>query len=156
MLHWEQKFEGFIETQMAEADLAHDRGHIRRVVAMAKDLAVAEGAVLEVVVPAAWLHDCVVVPKDSPQRERASRMAARVAGQFLVDIEYPSERIPAIGHAIESHSFSANIPPETLEARVVQDADRLDAIGAIGVSRCLMLAATSGRSLYRLDDPWLS
>ena len=151
---WEAMFEQFIEAQMADADAAHDMEHIRRVVKSAKQLAVVENARLDVVVPAAWLHDCVTVAKNSPQRSQASRMAAEAAAQFLGDISYPAATIPAIQHAIICHSFSANIAPETIEAQVVQDADRLDAIGAIGISRCLMLSVSFSRHLYHPDDPF--
>ncbi|HVZ64055.1 MAG TPA: hypothetical protein VG936_05655 [Lacunisphaera sp.] len=62
--------------------------------------------------------------------------------------------LPDIAHAIEAHSFSAGVPPRTLEAKVVQDADRLDALGAAGLARCLMLSGESGRPLYAAEDPF--
>ena len=150
---WEQRFAEFITIQLPANDPAHDLAHVRRVVANARMLAAAEGADLAVVLPAAWLHDCVVVPKDSADRPRASRLAAAAAADFLAAAGYPATHIPAIRHAIEAHSFSARIPPETLAARVVQDADRLDAIGAIGIARTLMLGATMGKPLYDEAEP---
>ena len=152
-LEWETQFANFIAAQLPANDPAHDLAHVRRVVANARMLASAEGADLAVVLPAAWLHDCVVVPKDSADRPRASRLAAAAAADFLADAGYPAAHIPAIRHAIEAHSFSARIPPETLAARVVQDADRLDAIGAIGIARTLMLGATMGKPLYDEAEP---
>jgi uncharacterized protein len=151
--YWEAQFERFLVPAAAQ-DAAHDREHIRRVVRSARRLAAAEGADLAVVVPAAWLHDCVVVPKDSPQRSQASAIAAMAAGSFLRDIHYPEAHLAPIEHAIAAHSFSAAIQPRTVEARVVQDADRLDAIGAIGVARCLMLGGALGRRLYDPDEPF--
>jgi uncharacterized protein len=150
---WEPQFAQFLSEASAQ-DAAHDREHIRRVVGAARQLAAAEGADLAVVVPAAWLHDCVVVPKDSPQRSQASTLAAVAAGGFLRSIGYPETHLAAIEHAIAAHSFSANIQPRTVEARVVQDADRLDAIGAIGVARCLMLGGALGRRLYDPAEPF--
>lgn len=135
-------------------DAAHGLEHVRRVVRNAKKLAAEEGARLEVVVPAAWLHDCVSVPKDSPQRAAASRLAAEQAVRWLSGWNYPAGLLPAIAHAVEAHSFTAGIAPRTLEAKVVQDADRLEAIGAIGLARCLMLGATLGRPLYAAADPF--
>jgi uncharacterized protein len=137
-----------------DGDVAHDLEHIRRVVANAKHLAAAEGARLDVVVPAAWLHDCVVVPKDSPERARASRLAAHEAVRLLGSWGVSDDLLPAIAHAIEAHSFSAGITPLTIEAGVLQDADRLDALGAVGLARVLMLGAELGRPFYVPDDPF--
>ena len=128
--------------------------HVRRVVANAGVLAAAENARLDVVVPAAWLHDCVTVPKDSPQRAQASRLAAAQAVAWLREWNYPAALLPEIAHAVEAHSFTAGIPPRTIEAQVVQDADRLEAIGAVGLARCLMLGGALGRPLYAADDPF--
>ncbi len=149
----EVQFEQYLLTNTTP-DAAHDMAHIHRVVANARMLAVAEGADLSIVLPAAWLHDCVIVPKNSSQRNQASRLAAQAAIQFLQSINYPSRHHAAIGHAIEAHSFSANILPTTLEAKVVQDADRLDAIGAIGIARCLTLGGAMGQRLYDPSEPF--
>jgi len=157
---WEPRFEQFARESMsagrsasAPADPAHDMAHIHRVVANVRQLARSEGADPAVALPAAWLHDCVVVPKDSPERAQASRLATAAAGTFLRKAGYPLRLIPAIEHAIAAHSFSAGIPPETLEAKVVQDADRLDALGAIGIARTLLLGGTMGLPLYDPAEP---
>jgi uncharacterized protein len=134
--------------------VAHGLEHIRLVVANAKHLAADEGARLDVVVPAAWLHDCVVVPKDSPERARASRLAAAEAVRLLARWGVGDDLLPLIAHAIEAHSFSAGIAPQTIEAGVLQDADRLDALGAVGLARVLMLGAELGRPFYVPDDPF--
>jgi uncharacterized protein len=138
----------------AGGDAAHDLEHVRRVVRNARALAAAEGANLEIVLPAAWLHDCVTVPKDSPQRAAASRLAAAQAIDWLREWGWPDALLPDIAHAIEAHSFSAGIAPRTIEAKVVQDADRLDALGAVGLARCLMLGGELGRPLYAAQDPF--
>ena len=67
---------------------------------------------------------------------------------------YPEACIPDVAHAIEAHSFSARVAPRSLEARVLQDADRLDALGAVGLARCLMLGGELGRPLYVAADPF--
>lgn len=138
----------------AGGDAAHDLAHVERVVGNARALATTEGARLEVVLPAAWLHDCVTVPKDSPERAAASQRAAAQAVEWLGEWGWSESLRPEIAHAIEAHSFSAGIAPRTIEARVVQDADRLDALGAVGLARCLMLGGAMGRPLYAADDPW--
>jgi uncharacterized protein len=150
---WELRFRRFVAEQPG-ADPGHGIAHIERVVANALRLAAQEGARAEIVLPAAWLHDCVHVAKDSPERTAASRRAADHASGFLRSAGYPEEWLPAIHHAIEAHSYSAGIAPRTVEARVVQDADRLDALGAIGVARCIAVGAALGRPLYEPSDPF--
>lgn len=138
----------------AGGDAAHDLEHVRRVVANTRALAATEGAKIEIILPAAWLHDCVTVPKDSPQRATASRLAAAQAVTWLREWVWPEDLLPEIAHAIEAHSFSAALAPQTIEAKVVQDADRLDALGAVGLARCLMLGGALGRPLYAPEDPF--
>jgi uncharacterized protein len=152
-------FEVQFEARMARVcdahpDPAHDILHVRRVVANAKRLAVSEGARLEVVVPAAYLHDVVMISKTDARRRQASQLSAIEAGGFLREIGYPEALIPDVEHAIEAHSFSAAIAARTLEAKVVQDADRLDALGAIGISRCLVLSGMTLRPIYFSEDPF--
>ena len=157
MTVWEQHrgaVEAFAHDTGQRADAAHDMAHLSRVAAGGRRLAEHEAATLDVVMPSAWLHDCVHVPVTSPDRPRASVMAGDVATGFLRGIGYPESLLPAIHHAIAAHSFSAKIAPQTVEARVVQDADRLDAIGAIGIARCLMLGGEMGRTLYDVHDPF--
>jgi uncharacterized protein len=152
-LQWQEQFQHFVEQQMA-FDPAHDIAHIKRVVTSGIALAKQEQADLAIVIPACWLHDCVNVAKDSPQRSQGSQLSAVRAIEYLKEINYPSQYFTAIAHAISAHSFSANIQTTTIEAEVVQDADRLDALGAIGLSRCLMLGGSWGSQLYQADDPF--
>jgi len=151
---WEARFADFLAAETTVSDAAHDQGHVRRVVANTRALATDEGADLAVVLPAAWLHDCVAVPKDSSQRSRASRLAAARASEWLYAAAYPAQHIAAVEHAIAAHSFSARITPETIEARVVQDADRLDALGAVGIARTLMLGGAMGAPFYDPTEPF--
>jgi uncharacterized protein len=135
-------------------DVGHDLLHIKRVVASSKRIAEVEGGNLAVVIPAAYLHDCVIVPKDSPDRSRASTLAGEEAVRLLREWGYEEKYLEDIKHAIEAHSFSAGIEPRTLEAKIVQDADRLDAIGAIGIARCLALGGAMGSDILSADDPF--
>jgi uncharacterized protein len=151
---WEARFEDFLMRAAGAGDAAHDLLHVRRVVSSARRLSEVEGARLEIVLPAAWLHDCVIIPKSSPLRATASTVAAQAACEFLAASGYPAGSLPAIAHAIAAHSFSAGVTPETIEAKVVQDADRLDALGAIGLARCLMLGGATGRPLYDAAEPF--
>jgi uncharacterized protein len=67
---------------------------------------------------------------------------------------YPAQHIPAIEHAIEAHSFSARVTPQTLEAKVVQDADRLEALGAVGIARTLITGGANGTPFYNPSEPF--
>ena len=148
MSNWSAIFESAIQS----GDPAHDMEHIRRVVLNTKKIARTENLSMEVLLPAAWLHDCVHVAKNSP--ERSTELAADHAVITLRQHGYPQEHFSAIHHAIEAHSFSANIPPHSIEAKVLQDADRIDALGAVGLSRCLMLGGHMGSDLYHSEDPF--
>lgn len=151
-------FEDMIAIRIAEIatadDPAHDLLHFERVVRTAKELCRRENGRMEIVMPAAWLHDYVNVPKNDPRRKEASRLSAEGAAIFLKDIGYPSEYYDDIQHAIIAHSFSANIAPRTLEAKIVQDADRLDGLGAIGIGRCFATAGLMKRAFYSESDPF--
>lgn len=150
----DQRIIDWVAEQMEQADSGHGLDHVRRVVENAQAIGTAERADMRVVLPAAWLHDCVIVPKNSKLRSQASRLAADKASQFLESIQYPSDLIAAITHCIAAHSFSAGLRCESLEAKVVQDADRLEALGAIGVARCLMTGGAMRQRLYHPDDPF--
>ena len=136
-------------------DGAHDLGHVRRVLALARRIAAAEGGADDLVLtPAAILHDAVNLPKSHPDRARASALSAGVAAEVLAALPgYPAARIPAVAHAIAAHSHSARIAPETAEARILQDADRLEALGAIGIARMFHVAGQLGRGLFDPEDP---
>jgi uncharacterized protein len=137
-----------------DSDPAHDISHVRRVVKNTIYLTDIEQSNSLVTVPAAWLHDCISVAKDSPLRAQASQLAAAAAVKFLSAEGYPEELLDEVYHAIEAHSFSANIPTRTLEARIVQDADRLEALGAIGIARCMLTGGSMGTRLYEPGDPF--
>ena len=154
MEKFEILFSRKIEEVLGVKDPAHDLAHVKRVVLTAKKLAKIEGALLEVIIPAAWLHDLVNLPKDHPERTRASAMAAQEAILFLESIDYPKEFFPAIYHAIHAHSFSSGVVPESIEAKIVQDADRLDALGAIGLARLFSISTQLNRPFYNTDDPF--
>ena len=134
-------------------DGAHDLSHLRRVWSNARRIAEQEGGDLHVLLAATLLHDCVAVEKNSPLRSQASRLAAAHAAKVLASLNWPQGQIDAVAHAIEAHSFSAAIEPISLEARILQDADRLDSLGALGVARTFNIAGRMGSALYDPLDP---
>lgn len=136
-------------------DGSHDGSHLIRVWRLVKEIAAGESSAdLEVLAVATLLHDCVQVEKTDPRRAHASRLSAQKASGILHTIGWPAARIAATAHAIEAHSFSAGIAPETPEANILRDADRLDAIGAIGIARTFYVAGRVGSRLYDPADPF--
>ncbi|WP_412064763.1 HD domain-containing protein [Rhizobium sp. SYY.PMSO] len=134
-------------------DGSHDIAHILRVFRNAMAIQAEEGGNARILAAAVLLHDCVAVEKNSPHRAQASRLAAEKAAGILRQLGWAQEDIASAAHAITTHSFSANLPPETLEAKILQDADRLDAIGMVGAARCFYIAGRLGSGLYDPFDP---
>ncbi len=125
LVDWQQRFERWILTHHAQDDAAHDLSHFRRVWATATQLAAGEEVDRLVLLTACYFHDIVSLPKNHPERSRSSIMAAEKTLAILQSAfaDFPADRYPAVSHAIEAHSFSAAIPPRTLEAKIVQDAE---------------------------------
>ena len=136
-----------------DEDGAHDLSHIVRVWRNAKLIQNDEGGDLEILAAAVLLHDCVQVPKDSPLRSQASLLAANASRVRLESLAWEPYRIDTVAFAIECHSFSAGIVPTGIEGCILQDADRLDAIGLSGIARCFYTAGRLGSRLYDLSDP---
>ncbi len=151
---YQQQCEEFIVANM-KTDLAHDLLHVKRVVKLAFEIAIEEQAELNVVLPAAWLHDCLSYPKNHALRSLSSLHAADKAIIFLRSIDYPEQYLLPIHHAISAHSVSGGLMADTLEAQIVQDADRLDALGAIGIARCIQVSSQLQRPLYSPEDAFV-
>jgi len=136
-------------------DPSHDILHVRRVVSASQKIAKEEKADLEVVTLAAYLHDCEYVSKSSPLRSKASSLSADKAVSLLKSWGLEEATVlEKIHTAVKAHSYSANIKATSLEAKIVQDADRLDAIGAIGTCRALVFGGLSKRPIYNEEDPF--
>jgi len=132
---------------------AHDFSHVRRVVAAARSIAEAEGADLEVVTLAALLHELFNYPKDHPRSADSGRVCAERAGELLVGRGLDGRLIEEVCAAIRDHAYSQGAAPGSLASQVLQDADRLDAIGAIGVARWAATCAEMRRPFYHPGDP---
>jgi len=117
---------------------SHDRGHVERVVALAEYIARKEGADVDVVVKAAELHDIARGEKNHALK------GAEMARKLLAENPEFAEKV---AHCIEAHSFSSRVKPETIEAMVLSDADKLDAMGAVGIARAFMYSGENKRSL---------
>ncbi len=134
-------------------DPAHDWAHVGRVAATAKQLAENQDVNIECVLAGVYCHDLVNLPKDHPDRKNASTLAAKEAEPLLVKAGFNQQEILIIQKAIIEHSFSKGLKPSCLEAAIVQDADRLDALGAIGILRCAAVNTQMKASFYDPFDP---
>lgn len=143
-----------------EMDTAHDLSHLDRV--WGNCLRIREGSEdIFALQAAAYLHDLVNYPKTHKDRSLASRHSAEKAGPILddlfsenMDTFQRAETIMLAQDAIEAHSFSSGWKAETPEARVLQDADRLDALGHVGIARLFACGGALGIPLYRDEDPF--
>ncbi len=143
-----------LATEPFARDAAHDLGHILRVARLAHGLATEEGADPETCVAAALLHDLVYRPKNHPESPMTAQMAADLVPQWCLETSGLEVRAEAISEAVATHSWSGGGSPASLEAAVVQDADRLEALGAIGVARVFATGASFGAGLWHPEDPW--
>ncbi len=142
-----------LDTSANDDDGAHDLSHVVRVWRNVLLIHREEGGDPEVLAAAVLLHDCVQVAKDSPMRSKASMLAAEEARARLAALGWEPSRVDTVARAIESHSFSAGVAPTSIEGCILQDADRLDAIGFSGIARCFYTAGRMGSRLYDLSDP---
>lgn len=131
----------------------HGFDHILRVLKMAERLAEAEGADLEIVRAAALLHDASGSLAQDAGRTEHEHLSADFARQVLEEETWPEERILAVQHCIRAHRYRNDDEPQTLEARVLFDADKLDVIGAFGVARTIAYAVEIGEPLYHPPSP---
>lgn len=156
LTEWQQRFDAWVGQYFAQADAAHDVAHFRRVWQTAQYLMEGQPVDRLVVLTACYFHDIVSLAKNDPRRALASRMAAEKTLAILnADFpDFPAHSFPQIRHAIEAHSYSAGIVPQTPEAKIVQDADRLEALGAIGLARVFAVSGSLGAALFDANDPF--
>lgn len=133
-----------------DSDPVHDFDHILRVYRLAERLAIAEGADLGIVHAAALLHDAEGSdPADQAKRATHQHASASFAAEVLSAEGWETGRINAVQHCIRAHRFrDTTEPPQTLEAQIIFDADKLDAIGAIGIARVIAYSARVPRPFY--------
>jgi uncharacterized protein len=126
-------------------DAAHDFEHVLRVLKLAKRIGEAEGADTEILRAAVLLHDVARVAEDDGGPCHATAGAQR-AREILA--RHPEDKVEAVAHAIATHRFRGSAVPQTVEARILYDADKLDAIGAIGVARAYAIAGRHAQRLW--------
>jgi uncharacterized protein len=153
-LQYLKKIKKEIRNRAKNNDPAHDFEHIMRVYKNAQIITKKEGANPKIVLAAVLLHDIISYSKSDPRSKNSSVESAKEAQKILPKYGYNQNEIKMISDAIRDHSFSKGIVPQTLEGKVLQDADRLDAIGAVGIARAFSVGGTEGRVFYNSQDPF--
>ena len=149
-----RRLETEARARSASAEPAHDFFHVERVLSNAIAIAREEHANEAVAGTAALLHELFNLPKSHPDSAKAGDLCAEHARELLVRERAPAELVEPVCAAIRDHAFSKGVVPDALESRVLQDADRLDALGAIGLARMWATCADMKRPFYSPDDPF--
>lgn len=143
-----------VARMLVERDAAHDFEHIMRVYRNAEFIGKKEGANMEILLAAALLHDIVVYPKGSAKSAKSADDSADLAEKILQEYRWPKSKIDRVSYCIRTHSYSKRLVPTTLEGKILQDADRLDALGAVGIARTFSVGGSENRPFYNPDDPF--
>jgi uncharacterized protein len=145
----------FAQDHFAHAKYSHDWEHTERVYRLCMHIGKVEGADLEVLAIAAFLHDIGRALQDTSRGTLChAEQGARIAADVLEKHAIPLDKKDNILHCIVSHRYRNSHHPQTLEAKVLFDADKLDAIGAVGIARAYLFAGEVGAVLHNPDmDP---
>lgn len=138
----------------ASNDAAHDFSHVKRVYENARRILEHEQADDEIVLTAVLLHELFNYPKGHPDSKYSGDMCAEKAHEVLIEFAFPSGKIDMVLDCIRYHSFSRGVVPQHAEGKIVQDADRLDSLGAIGIARCFATCNDMARPFYHAEDPF--
>jgi len=149
-----KKLKEQVRKRLEKNDVAHDFEHIMRVLKNATMLAKKEKANIRIITAAVLLHDIISYPKSDPRSKNSSVESAQEARKVLKKYNFSQDQIDIISDAIRDHSFSRGITPKTLEGKILQDADRLDALGAIGIARTFSVSGAEKRPFYNTTDPF--
>ena len=123
--------------ELDKEDFSHNSDHFFRVENIAKKIAEDEKADMEIIEAACLMLDIARGMEDRKEIENHAEKGAEIARGILNKIDFPKEKIEKVCSAILTHRNSRNIEPQTLEAKILRDADYLDAIGAINVARVI-------------------
>ncbi|MCL6444003.1 MAG: HD domain-containing protein [Alicyclobacillus sp.] len=140
--------------EASSKDPAHDFLHVERVLKNAQLILREVPADVEVVVPAVLLHELFNYPKNHPRSKYSGDICAEYASRVLDKYNYPRLKRDKVLDCIKFYSFFRGVVPEHIEGKIVQDADRLDAIGAIGIARLFATCVDMGRLFYDSSDPF--
>lgn len=136
-------------------DPSHDGNHALQVLKNVETIAAIEGGDLDVLIPAALLHDVVIYAKNDPRSDQAPAESAELTKEILSGFaEYPADKIPQVMQVISGCSFNKQEVPGTLEGKILCDADKLEATGAVSIMRTFSSGGQMGRPLYNREDPF--
>ncbi|HSB56957.1 MAG TPA: HD domain-containing protein [Nitrosopumilaceae archaeon] len=148
------KLKDEVQKKLENNDPAHDFEHIMRVYKIAEIIGKKERANMKLVRAAVLLHDIISYPKSDKRSKNASTKSALMAAKILKKYDYNAHEIGIIVKAIGEHSFSKGMVPRTIVGKILQDADRLDALGAIGIARTFAVGGAEKRPFYNKEDPF--
>lgn len=131
----------------------HDKSHVQRVYRLAVRIAKKENADLSVVKAAVLLHDVARAMEDEGEVEDHAKESAKIAQKILAQVDFPKEKTRSVVYCIEAHRFRESIKPMSLEAEILQDADRLDMLGAIGIARVFTRGGWGNMPMYDPSIP---
>ena len=135
-------------------DPAHDFSHIMRVYKNAENICKTEKANKKLVLASVLLHDIVKKKKSDKRKKTSAEISAKKSSIILKKLNFSENDELIILDAISNHSFSNKRIPRTIEGKILQDADRLDALGAIGIARVFSVSGAKNRQFYELNDPF--
>jgi uncharacterized protein len=141
---FEKEIKDFVRKRMK--GISHGIDHVMRVVKLCKYIGEMEGADLDVLIPAAYLHDIARADEIERGVDHAVE-GAKIAAKFLEELGYPEDKVKRIANAISVHRFKLRRTPEDLESKILQDADKLDAIGSIGIYRVIVHSCETNRDI---------
>lgn len=139
----------FVEKEFEKCKSSHNFDHTQRVYNLAMHIGKIENADLEILGISALLHDIARFEQDESKGKIChAQRGAEITQEFLSSLNFNQEKIDAIKHCILAHRSKTSTKPETIEAKVLYDADKLEGIGAIGIGRCFMFAAEVGAEFH--------
>ncbi len=138
--------------ELNDTDFSHDINHVFRVERIVKKIGQSESADLEILEAAALLFDVARILEDKGEVEDHALAGSEIARNILTEINFPKEKIDAVCHAILVHRKSKDRTPETIEAKILQDADYLDALGAVDVARVIASSLQSKEYRHPIFD----
>ena len=139
-----------VKSKLGKNDPTHDFEHVMRVYRNAERICKTENGNKKLILSAVLLHDIIKIKN----RKDSALKSARLSEKILKQNYFSDNEIKIISDAIKEHSFSKGKIPSTIEGKILQDADRLDAIGAIGLARVFSFSGSNNRPFYDPKDPF--